>query len=98
MDRHALWRKARSDWEECKRRAPTGYEPVVEVYLAGLSEPMTLGFVRTSREPDYPWIHFESEDRARAQELKDAQQGLAWRSGGILIPMESRAGVQTSSP
>ena len=61
MDRHALWRRVRSDWEECKRRAPTGYEPVVEVYLAGLPEPMTPGFVQTSRDPKDPWVRFESE-------------------------------------
>jgi len=55
MDRHALWRNVRGDYEECKRRAATGYEPVVEVTLAGLPDPITLGFVQTSRREDYPY-------------------------------------------
>ena len=63
MDRHALWRNVEHDYRECVRRRAPGYYPVVEVTIAGLDKPMVLGFVRTRRDPGYPWVRFESEVR-----------------------------------
>jgi hypothetical protein len=70
VDRHRLWRHVRRDWLACKNRAPDGSAPVVEVYLSGRDEPVVLGFVETSRDPDYPYVRLEVEN-----ELDDRPEG-----------------------
>ena len=40
-------------------QTPDGFQPVVLVFLVGQSEPLELGFVRTRRDPDYPWVRLE---------------------------------------
>ena len=69
MDRHRLWRRVVSDYERLKKLAPTGFEPIVEVYLAGRQSPIELGFVRTRRGGDDPWIRFEALNRAAGDHL-----------------------------
>ena len=59
MDRHKLWRRIVEDYEEAKGRAPEGFRPVVLVYIRSRVKPLELGFVRTSRDPEYPWVRFE---------------------------------------
>jgi len=61
MDRHKIWRIVRSNLEGLKEAAPEGYAPVVDVFLAGRPEPVRLGGVETSREPDFPWTLFSTE-------------------------------------
>lgn len=65
MDRHKLWRRVRSDYEDLKTRAPEGFQPVVLVHLRGKSGPLELGFVRTLRDPEYPWVRFELTEGVR---------------------------------
>ena len=48
------------DYTQVKAKTPEGYEPHVVVYLHGSSEPVELGHVETHRDPDDPWIRFES--------------------------------------
>jgi hypothetical protein len=66
---HEIWRRVDHDYTEAKKRAPAGYEPVVEVLLAGHAEPLTLGFVETRRED--PWVRFEA-DVKRMQDVDDS--------------------------
>lgn len=60
MDRHKLWRRVAHDFEQLTKLAPDGYEPSVEVYVAGRGAPVTLGYVETRRGEDDPWVRFES--------------------------------------
>ena len=61
MDKHALWRRVGHDFDRMVERAPEGYEPLVQVYLAGREAPVDLGFVTTRKDSDAPWVRFESE-------------------------------------
>jgi hypothetical protein len=60
VERHDIWRRVEHDYQEARRRATEGYEPVVAVHLAGQA-PITLGFVETRRPPDEIWVRFEAE-------------------------------------
>lgn len=51
-DRHKLWRLVEYDYAQLIKKAPEGYEPVVEVYLLGRAEPVEIGFVETRDSPD----------------------------------------------
>ena len=44
--------------------APEGYEPVVDVYLAGRERPVELGWVETHRDPDDPWVRLQQHNHA----------------------------------
>jgi hypothetical protein len=66
MDRHKLWRLVEHDYEQMKKRAPEGLEPVVEVFLAGRETPVELGWVETRRGDDDVWVRFESPMPAAA--------------------------------
>jgi hypothetical protein len=59
VDRHKLWRRVASDYEELKALTPEGFQPVVLVFVRGLGKPLELGFVRTLQDPEYPWVRFE---------------------------------------
>jgi hypothetical protein len=59
VDRHRLWRRILADYEEVKKRCPDGFRPVVRVFLKSRPSSIELGFVRTTRDPEYPWLRFE---------------------------------------
>jgi hypothetical protein len=59
VDRHRLWRRILADYQAVKSRAPEGFRPVVLVFLRNRPEPLELGFVRTSRDSEFPWVRFE---------------------------------------
>ena len=42
-------------------RAPEGYEPLGQVYLAGREVPVELGWVTHRKASREPWLRFESE-------------------------------------
>lgn len=58
-DRHSLWRRVEADFVAAKERCPEGFRPVVTVYLAGMANPLQLGWVRTRKESGFPWVRFE---------------------------------------
>ncbi len=60
-NKHSLWRRVRLDYDRMVERAPEGYEPLVQVFLAGREAPVDLGFVTTRKGSDEPWWRFESE-------------------------------------
>ena len=60
MKRHDLWRRVELDYQEARKRAVKGYEPVVQVFLVGRELPVELGFVETRRGLDESWIRFEA--------------------------------------
>ena len=62
---------------EAMKVAPEGFVPQVDVWIAGHPDPLELGFVRTSRDEDYPWVRFEltrglkpGEERPRSPEAR----------------------------
>jgi hypothetical protein len=55
MDRHKIWRLVRNNYAQLAENAPHGFAPVVEVFLLGRSEPVRLGEVQTSRDPEFRW-------------------------------------------
>lgn len=59
MDRHAIWRRVQFDYEQSEKRAPSGYDTVVLVYVAGRASPLEPTFVETHRAPDDMWIRFQ---------------------------------------
>lgn len=61
MDRHQLWRRIRSQYEQLEETAPEGFEPLVEVFLVGRQEPIAPAFVETSRSADYPWVVLQAQ-------------------------------------
>ncbi len=60
MDRRPIWRTLESDYNDVKAKAPDGFEPVVEVFIHGRSEPVEIGRVEAHRDPNHPWVRFES--------------------------------------
>jgi hypothetical protein len=59
VDRHAIWRRVEFDYKQSESRAPTGYDTVVLVYVAGRATPLEPIFVETHRAPDDMWIRFQ---------------------------------------
>jgi hypothetical protein len=64
VNRHEIWRRVEFDYRQLSARAPEGYEPVVDVYLAGREQPIELGWVVTHRAPDDSWVRFQQHNRA----------------------------------
>lgn len=58
-DRHTLWRRVQFDYEQMVPLAPDGYEPFIQVFLAGRPEPIEPAFVETHRDVDDPWVRFQ---------------------------------------
>jgi len=58
MPSEGIWRRAKYEYEQAAERAPDGFEPVVEVYLAGRTEPMVPGFVEVRHDG---WVRLEAE-------------------------------------
>jgi hypothetical protein len=67
MDRHRLWRNVSRQFDELEQTAPDGFEPLVEVFLVGRTEPVVPAFVETSRTPEHPWVVFQARSAARDQ-------------------------------
>jgi hypothetical protein len=44
-----------------QERAAEGYEPVVQVFLAGREAPIDVAFVTTRRDANEPWVRFEAD-------------------------------------
>lgn len=59
-DRHRLWRRVRSHYEQLEKVLADGYEPVVEVFLVGREEPVVPAYVETSSSKAYPWVVLQS--------------------------------------
>jgi hypothetical protein len=55
VDRHQIWRTVAGNYRSLELSAPAGYEPLVEVFLSGRTDPVTIGSVETSRADDEPW-------------------------------------------
>ena len=60
MDRHYPWRIVARNCKELEGKAPDGYKPVVEVFIAGRLEPMRVEFAETSREAADPWTWLQA--------------------------------------
>jgi hypothetical protein len=71
MDSHELWRRVMFDYERLDEKAPEGYGPVVDVYLAGRDEPIRLGWVTTDRDPSYPYVRLQRHN----PEFPEAEEG-----------------------
>jgi hypothetical protein len=59
MDRHRRWRIVANNRQTLESKAPDGYKPVVQVFVAGRTAPLEIDFVETSRAEDNPWIWFQ---------------------------------------
>jgi hypothetical protein len=65
MDHRRLWGRVRSLYDQLEERAPEGFAPVVQVFLAGREEPVEPAFVQTSTDSDvYPWILLQARTAA----------------------------------
>ena len=53
MNRHEIWRRVDHDFTQLQSKAPDGFEPVVEVYIAGREMPIEIGYVET-----HSWLEF----------------------------------------
>jgi hypothetical protein len=77
MDRHRLWRNVSQHFDQLERLAPDGFEPVVEVFVAGREAPIVPAYVETSRSPDYPWIVLQARS-ARDQSSETREPDEFW--------------------
>src|SRR5207237_8443595 len=69
-DRHTLWRMVHENVEILAKTAPEGFEPHVQIYLAGREAPLLLGEVATTRNPDNPFtIFLDAGPRVDGQRL-----------------------------
>ena len=87
----ALWRRVRHDYDRLLERAPEGYEPLVQVYLARRGAPIDLGFVTTRRGSDEPWVRFEAEPPKHAvagDEKVPAEQFWVHVHGSAILRVE----------
>lgn len=64
MERQPIWSTLESDYKDVKAKAPDGFEPVVEVFIHGRPDPVEIGRVEAHRDPDHPWVRFESRTEA----------------------------------
>ena len=53
-DNHWIWRMIGNNFADLEKHAPNGFEPVVQVYLAGAETPVPIRRVETSR--NQPWV------------------------------------------
>jgi hypothetical protein len=70
MDRHLLWRRVLYDVERLTAAAPEGFEPCIEVFLAGRETPVEIGYVETHRGPDDPWVRLQAISRTQSGEVR----------------------------
>jgi hypothetical protein len=54
-DPHKICRLVGSNYRSLEEKAPEGYEPAVEVFIAGRPDPIRLAVVYTPRDPAFPW-------------------------------------------
>jgi hypothetical protein len=69
--RHLLWRLVARNLEQFASATPDGHEAVVEVTVAGLVEPIVIGRVETSRDPDDRWTYLFSRTEQKALQPSD---------------------------
>jgi hypothetical protein len=75
MDRHRLWRRVGSLYDELEKVAPEGFEPVVEVFLVGRDEPVVPAYVETTRVEEYPWVMLQARSATdRAGERREPDE------------------------
>jgi hypothetical protein len=60
LDRHYPWRIVARNCKELEGKAPEGYKPVVEVFIAGRPEPVRVEFAQTSRDAANPWTWLQA--------------------------------------
>jgi hypothetical protein len=56
MDRGKIWLSVTKNYEAMKKDAPSGCVPVIDLFLAGRSEPVRPAHVQTSSDQTFPWI------------------------------------------
>jgi len=69
MDRHRIWRAVVHDAQRLDEVAPEGFEPVVLAFIRGRPESVEVGYVETSRKPDYPWVRLQTLNASDAGEM-----------------------------
>ena len=71
-----IWARVSSDREQLLPLAPEGYEPIVEVFLHGRTEPVVPAYVETRNDG---WV------RIQATSEKPGNEEGKWRHGDLLI-------------
>ncbi len=56
-DRHMIWARVTADREQLLPLAPEGYEPVVEIFVHGLAEPIVPAYIETRSDG---WIRIQA--------------------------------------
>lgn len=59
------------DYQNLEEKAPQGYVPVVDVYLAGRELPIRLGWVTTDRNVEYPYVRLQRHN----PDFPEAEEG-----------------------
>jgi hypothetical protein len=64
-DRHRIWREVGHIYSHLEANAPAGFQPVVQVYLAGREQPVEPAIVEARQAEDYPWVKLYTGDEER---------------------------------
>jgi len=59
---HRIWREVSHIYSHLEANAPAGFQPVVQVYLAGRDAPVEPAVVETHRAEEYPWVKLYTGD------------------------------------
>lgn len=76
MNRHAIWRVAQRNRDSFDASAPDGVEAVVEAYVVGRREPMTVAEVQTRR---FAWTLLGGPDEGADSRLVFVPDGAILR-------------------
>ena len=77
MNRHAIWRVAQRNRDSFDASAPDGVEAVVEAYVVGRREPMTVAEVQTRR---FAWTLLGGPDEGADSRLVFVPDGATCAS------------------
>lgn len=96
VDRHKLWRIVGNNYRSLEQVAPEGYQPVIEVYLAGREAPFRIDQVQTDRRFDWIFLSSETDDHTEDTASPNERVILApeqciMRVEVFLEPSEKRA-------
>jgi hypothetical protein len=99
MDRHRFWERVSSHHAYLERVAPDGYEPVVEVFLAGRDQPVVPAYVETSRSAEYPWLVLQARSAGdQPADVREPDEYWVHVPEGMIVRVEIRFAPKGQHP
>lgn|SRR5215211_1490084 len=93
MDQGRFWRMVSETRAHLETVAPEGFEPVVEIFLAGREEPIVPAFIETSRSPEVPWVYLQARvtcEHGEPDERREPDEHWVYAHENLVARVEIR--------